>query len=260
MCAGAVGSPHLLLLSGIGPAGQLRALGIDPAADLPGVGAEPPGPPRRPGLLRHARAAAPQPVQPRRDVRRAAQPAGRRLPGPAPVPHPAARRPRPGASRPPPGYALVAAVVAPDSRGTVQLATADPQMAPVINPGFLRDGRDLDRLEAGLVLIRQAAASLASFSRVRAAEAHPGPASPPAPGCAPGSGARSAATGTRPAPAGSGADTDPDAVVDPQLRVRGITGLRVADASVMPVIPNAPLNATVLAIAEKAASLITGRD
>ena len=55
-------------------------------------------------------------------------------------------------------------------------------------------------------------------------------------------------------------DADPDAVVDPQLRVRGITGLRVADASVMPVIPNDPLNGTVLAIAEKAASLITGRD
>ena len=49
-------------------------------------------------------------------------------------------------------------------------------------------------------------------------------------------------------------------MVDTELRVRGITGLRVADASVMPVIPNAPLNATVLAIAEKAASLITGRD
>ena len=57
-----------------------------------------------------------------------------------------------------------------------------------------------------------------------------------------------------------GAADDPMAVVDPQCRVYGADGLRVADASVMPVIPNAPLNATVLAIAEKAASLITGRD
>ena len=56
-----------------------------------------------------------------------------------------------------------------------------------------------------------------------------------------------------------GPDTDPGAVVDLQLRVRGITGLRVADASVMPVIPNAHLNATVLAIAEKAADLISGQ-
>ena len=60
---------------------------------------------------------------------------------------------------PPAGYALVAAVVAPDSRGSVQLALADPQAAPVIDPGFLRDERDVDRLEARLELIRQATAA-----------------------------------------------------------------------------------------------------
>ena len=53
--------------------------------------------------------------------------------------------------------------------------------------------------------------------------------------------------------------TDPAAVVDPQLRVRGITGLRVADASVMPVIPNAHPSATVLAIAERAAALVDAK-
>ena len=151
-------------------------------------------------------------------------------------------------------------MVAPDSRGTVQLATADPQMAPVINPGFLRDGRDTDRLEAGLAVIRQAAANLAFFSQVRAAEAHPGP------DVTTSAGLREYIRGTVGSywhPAGTcriGSDADPGAVVDTELRVRGITGLRVADASVMPVIPNAPLHATVLAIAEKAASLITGRD
>jgi choline dehydrogenase len=50
-----------------------------------------------------------------------------------------------------------------------------------------------------------------------------------------------------------------DAVVDPELRVRGVTGLRVADASIMPLIPNAHPHATVLAIAERAAALITTR-
>ena len=130
----------------------------------------------------------------------------------------------------------------------------------MINPGFLRDRRDLDRLEAGLGMIRQATACLAFFSQVRAAEAHPGP------GITTSAGLRAWIRGTVGSywhPAGTcrmGPDTDPDAVTDPQLRVRGITGLRVADASVMPVIPNAPLHATVLAIAEKAASLITGRD
>ena len=52
---------------------------------------------------------------------------------------------------------------------------------------------------------------------------------------------------------------DADAVVDPELRVRGIAGLRVADASVMPTIPSTPVAATVLAIAERAADLIGGR-
>jgi choline dehydrogenase len=52
--------------------------------------------------------------------------------------------------------------------------------------------------------------------------------------------------------------TDAGAVVDAELRVRGVTGLRIADASVIPVIPNANTNATVLAIAEKAADLLAG--
>ena len=259
VCAGAVGSPHLLLLSGIGPARQLRDLGIDPAADLPGVGHN---------LQDHPVAlacyATPE-MLPRSRYNHGEMYAALRSPlaGPYPDLHlfpillpaaPAGRQP------PPAGYALAASVVAPDSRGTVQLVTADPQMAPVINPGFLRVGGDLDRLEAGLVLIRQATACLAFFSRVRAAEAHPGP------GITTSAGLRAwirGAVGSYWHPAGTcrmGPDTDPDAVVDPQLRVRGITGLRIADASVMPVIPNAPLHATVLAIAEKAASLITGQD
>ena len=259
VCAGAVGSPHLLLLSGIGPARQLRALGIEPVADLPGVGHN---------LQDHPVAlacyATPEPVARSRYNHGEVYAALRSpLAGTCPDLHlfPILLPAAPVGRQPPPtGYALAASVVAPDSRGTVQLATADPQMAPVINPGFLRDGRDLDRLEAGLGMIRQATACLAFFSRVRAAEAHPGP------GVTTSAGLRAWIRGTVGSywhPAGTcrmGPDTDPDAVVDLQLRVRGITGLRVADASVMPVIPNAPLNATVLAIAEKAASLITGQD
>ena len=259
VCAGAVGSPHLLLLSGIGPAARLRALGIGPVADLPGVGEN---------LQDHpvvlACYATPEPL-PRSRYNHGEMYAALRSPlaGTCPDLHlfpillplaPAGRQP------PDAGFALVAAVVAPDSRGTVQLAAADPQMAPVINPGFLRDERDTSRLEAGLRLIRQATASLPFFSQVRATEVHPGP------DVTASAGLRAWIRGTVGSywhPAGTcriGPDTDPGAVVDLELRVRGITGLRVADASVIPVIPNAPLHATVLAIAEKAASLITGQD
>ncbi len=79
-----------------------------------------------------------------------------------------------------------------------------------------------------------------------------------APGCATTSGAVWAATGTPQAPAGWARVAA--AVVDPELRVHGLAGLRVADASVMPTIPNAHPNATVLAIAERAADLIQPGD
>ena len=257
VCAGAVGSPQLLLLSGIGPAGQLRALGIDVVADLPAAGENLQD---HPAIL--ACYASPGPL-PRSRYNHGEVYAALRSPlaGAWPDLHlfpillPAAPT---GCQPPPAGYALAIAVVAPDSRGWVRLASRDPQAAPVINPGFLRDQRDLDRLKAGLAMIRQAAASPA-LAPVRAAEIAPGP------GICASAAVRDWIRGAVTSyyhPAGTcriGAGADPGAVVDPELRVRGITGLRIADASVTPVIPNAPLNATVLAIAEKAADLISSQ-
>jgi choline dehydrogenase len=164
----------------------------------------------------------------------------------------------PAGCQPPPagGFALVASVVAPGSRGTVQLSSPEPQTAPLIDPGFLADSRDLDRLEAGLLIVRRAAADI-SFSRVRKAEMWPGPH------VCTSAGLRDyirRTVGSYYHPVGTcrmGADTA--AVVDPELRVCGVTGLRVADGSVLPTIPNAHPNATVLAIAERAAELIGGR-
>ena len=254
VCAGAVGSPQLLMLSGIGPAGHLRALGIDVAADIAGVGQN---------LQDHPVAmvscVSPVPLPASgynhgevyaalRSERAGACPDLHLFPILLPLAP---------AGCPPPrqGYALAAAVVAPDSRGTVRLASADPDAAPLIDPGFLRDRRDLDRLEAGLRLIRQAAASRA-FAGMPPAEAWPGP------DVRTSAGLREFIRRTVSSyyhPAGTcQMGTGPGAVTDPQLRVREVTGLRVADASVMPAVPNAHPNATILAIAEKAAELISG--
>jgi choline dehydrogenase len=254
VCAGAVGSPQLLMLSGIGPAGHLHALGIDPVADIAGVGQN---------LQDHPVAmvsyAAPSPLPASsynhgevyaalRSERAGACPDLHLFPILLPL-APA------GCPPPPRGYVIAAAVVAPDSRGSVQLPSAHPHAAPLIDPGFLRDRQDTDRLEAGLRLIRQAAAGSA-FSGMPAAEAWPG------------ADVRTSArlrgfiqrtVSSYYHPAGTcQMGTGPGAVTDPQLRVRGVTGLRIADASVMPVLPNAHPNATVLAIAERAAELITG--
>lgn len=254
LCAGAIGSPHLLLLSGIGPAGALRAAGIDPVADLAGVGEDLQD---HPVVLVSYASPAPLPVSGYNNGEVcAALRSG--LAGTCPDVHlftillPLAAA---GCEPPPAGFALVASVVAPDSRGSVRLASAAPDDAPLIDPGFLRDGRDLDRLEEGLQLLREAAAGPA-FSGLREAEVWPGAQVRTAAGLREFARRR---VGSYFHPAGtcrmgSGAG----AVVDSQLRVLGIDGLRVADASVMPRITNAHPNATVLAIAERAAELAGG--
>jgi choline dehydrogenase len=258
VCAGAVGTPQLLMLSGIGPSGHLRETGICPAADLPGVGNN---------LQDHpvamASYATAEPLPPSRYNHGETYSAlASQLECTWPDLHlfpillPVAPLGYPG---PPCGFALVASVMAPASRGTVRLAAADPAVPPVIDPGFLREPADTARLETGLTMIRRAAAGPA-FASLGATEACPGP------GPGTGDGALRAwirrTVGSYYHPAGTcriGLSPKHGAVVDPQLRVHGIDGLRVADASVIPVIPNAPLHATVLAIAERAADLIAGR-
>jgi choline dehydrogenase len=255
LCAGGIGSPQLLMLSGIGPAGRLRDLGIDPVADLPEVGANYHDHP----IVMVSYASATTLPASRYNHGEAVAALRSGLPGEVPDLHlfpillPLAP---PGCEPPANGYVLVASAVAPDSRGTVALASADPDAAPLIDPNFLADERDLDRLEAGFGMVRAAAADEA-FAGLARAEVWPGP------DVTSRAGIRDYIRRTVFSyyhPAGTcrmGADTG--AVVDPQLRVNGVAGLRVADASVMPVIPNAHPNATVLAIAERAAELIAAR-
>ena len=252
LTAGSIGSARLLMLSGIGPAEHLRAVGIDAVADLPGVGAN---------LQDHPLAgvvyAAAQPVPPARNNHGevcAAIRTAHDLAAPdiqeflIDVPfHP------PWMPGPADGYTIAFTTLHPHSRGSVCLADADPASAPLIDPNFFGDDRDMSGMLNALRVAREIGMS-PEFDNWRAEEALPGPD------------VQEAAelrdylrrdVETYHHPVGTcRIGSDPAAVVDPQLRVRGVEGLRVADASVMPALPGANTQAAVLSIAERAATLI----
>jgi choline dehydrogenase len=149
------------------------------------------------------------------------------------------------------------------SRGRVMLASRDPRHRPLIDPGYLSDVRDLNALAVGVRMARDYG-SAAPLAKIIGAELAPGDGIHtdhelrdfirssvvtiyhPAGTCAMGGDVGKSASGY-------------DSVVDPQLRVRGIKGLRIVDASVMPTLPRGNTNAPVIAIAERAADLIAGR-
>jgi choline dehydrogenase len=247
------------MLSGIGPANRLRNLGITPVANAGDVGENLQDHPI--ALTSYATGNALPVSQYNHGEMYAALRSG--LGGIVPdlhlfsilLPLTAA-----GNEPPPNGYALVASVVAPESRGSVRLASARPQASPLIDPGLLRAGRDLDVLAAGVTIIQQATSGRGFWGESahdRHRKLYPGPD------------VRTDAdvrdyvrhgVGSYYHPVGTcRLGQDDRAVVDLELRVQGIDGLRVADASVMPAIPNAHPHATVLAIAERAARLITSQ-
>ena len=149
---------------------------------------------------------------------------------------------------------MFSTLIQPKSRGTLRLASADPTVAPLIDPQFLSEPEDLAVLREGLDMIRETMNHPSIAKHVRS-EYEPGPAY---------SGEwlteeiRNRAN-TVYHPVGScRMGVDERAVVDPELRVRGIEGLRVADASIMPSITGGNTNAPSLMIGERAAELILG--
>lgn len=252
--AGAIGSPHLLQLSGIGPADHLREVGVDVVLDLPGVGAN---------LHDHPMSGvtyeAAQPVPPGRNNHAEASALVRSDPSVIEpdlqfmfihVPfHP------PTVASPPNSYTIGVAVMTPSSRGSVRLVDSDPDTPPAIDPNYLGDERDVERLLVGIARARQIGAASA-FDPWRRREVLPG------------SDATSESdlrtflavgTSTYYHPVGTcRIGVDDGAVVGPDLRVHGIDGLRVADASVMPSIVSVNTNPASIMIGEKAADHITG--
>jgi choline dehydrogenase len=282
LCAGAIQTPQLLLLSGIGPGDELAALGLPVVLDLPGVGrnlhdhlaspvfasmagaqsyglswralARSLGNVAQYALLRSGplannifEAAAfvrSRPGLDRPDVQLVFQPAKRPSPRfPFPVGH---------------GCAISPVGLYPRSRGRLTLASRDPLAAPHIDPGLLSDPADLEPLRRGLALARRVLAD-AAFRRYGVTETAPGPSVLTSEQLADYI-RREAYTVHHPvSTCRMGAPDDAAAVVDPLLRVRGLAGLRIADASVFPSIIGGNTNAAVVMVAEKAADLLRGR-
>ena len=156
------------------------------------------------------------------------------------------------------GFSLRTVALHPESRGRVELASADPSISPRIFQNFLTHDSDWQSLRAGLRSIREIAAQAPMRAFVEL-ELEPGPTANT--DAELNDFIRKTAI-TVHHPCGTcrmGIETDAQAVVDSELKVFGVASLRVVDASVMPDLVGGNINATVTMIAEKAADLIRGR-
>jgi choline dehydrogenase len=254
VCGGTIGSPQLLLLSGVGPGEELRALGIDVVADLPGVGRN-----LHDHLLSPVIFTAEREVGPPSPGLPACQTHlfWRSRPG-LPVPdvqpiHFMVPMYEPWMEGPDNGFTLLGGMVRPVSRGTVRLTGPSPEDPVALDPNILACAADLDSLVAAVELCRRVGAAPA-LRAWGASERYPGPAVDTAGGLE--QYVRETAITYHHQVGTCKMGTDEDAVVDPRLRVRGIEGLRVADASVMPAVTTGNTNAPSIMIGERAAEFL----
>jgi choline dehydrogenase len=277
LCGGAINSPHLLQISGVGPAAHLQSIGVPVVHDLPGVGAN---------LQDHYVARVSHRVKDSISINKLAR--GIRLgreiarfflegrgaltfgvttaqvfcrsspekasPDLQLLFTPASYDPSKfGALEREDGMTVAVCPVRPDSRGTIMAQSSDPTAAPIITPNYLSDPGDARVLVAGMRLTREIFAAPA-IARHSVQETLPGPAVQsdeelvdyarnfgntiyhPVGTCRMGQG--------------------PSAVVDERLRVHGVAGLRVIDASIMPTLTTGNTNAPTIMIGEKGSAMI----
>ncbi|MCE9939441.1 GMC family oxidoreductase [Serratia liquefaciens] len=247
LCAGSLMSPSILLHSGIGPAEQLEKMGIKTLVNLPGVGEN-----LHDHLVCPMVWSSPQPVAVglasgieaqifHKSAPELSAPDTQSLLFTMPF--------MPGVAQ---GYTVTPGLVAPKSRGRLWLNSRDPLQAPLMDPRVYSENEDLEVMTDKALLLREVMKQTALapwrgkemgmegvnnrdkmrdyIRRMTASYHHQ--------------------VGT------ARMGTDNMAVVDPQLRVHGLSGLRVIDASVMPVIPTGNTNAPSIMIGEKAADMI----
>jgi choline dehydrogenase len=262
LVAGAIATPKLLMLSGVGDARTLRRLEIDVVQDLPGVGQNLQDHVLVSGVVFKYKGKMPnRPVDSNAVEAEVYLSSGRsgdtdinlvleQLP--AVTPEIAARFGAP----PEDAFTIAPALVQPTSRGSIRLASNNFQDAPVIDGNYLATDRDFEAVVRAIEVARELGNQRA-FDNVREVELIPGPTAR----------AEEIREVARLASASFGhpvgtckIGVDKLAVVDSELRVHGLLGLRVADASVMPRIITGPTNAPTHMIAGRASSLILGRN
>ena len=275
--SGSINSPHLLQVSGIGPAAHLKSIGVEVRHDLAGVGGN---------LSDHYVARVSQRIKNARSINEMSR--GVRLAGEVAkwvftgrgaltfgvssaqvfcrsreglaspdiqlLFSPASYDPAVfGALEREPGATVAVSIARPESRGTIMAASADPYARPLICPNYLSAPGDMRVIQAGIGLARRIFAQ-PSFAQHAAAEIVPGPNIQKEDELA--DYVKNFGT-TIYHPVGTcRMGEDPMAVVDSRLRVRGLSGLRVIDASVMPAVTTGNTNAPTIMIAEKGASMI----
>lgn len=279
LAAGSVGSPQLLQLSGIGPAGMLHELGVQPVADLPGVGANLQDHLQlrmvfkvngvktlnvlasnwfgrmRIGMEYALFQSGPMSMAPSQLGAFARSDAAQATPNLQYHVQPLSLEKFGDPLHAFPAFTASVCNLRPTSRGHVRIASADSYAPPKITPMYLSTPEDRQVAADALKLTRRIAAAPA-LAQYQPQEFKPGPAFQSDEELAAAAGAIGTTIFHPVGTCRMGRKNDTSAVVDSELRVRGVAGLRVADASVMPFITSGNTNSPTIMIAEKAAQMI----